>query len=281
MNLHFDSTHNFRQVYPFGVQESDQDETGQIGNLYRSSRPDFMEDHEVEKLQTLGVKTIIDLRSTAEYKKASGHKRLDQKYKVREVLLPEKGQKYKPGEKISWKPVNAVKETTDDEEDQYHHYLINFFNFNFISTLFLRLPWYMKIYGVLVMVYDLLLGTHLLYFSRIMFRYAVNDQGLIGQYIDMAELSNTAICSGKQEKLYFKLKIKVKEEPSRNIWICIHELSNMQIGCYFEVTLFYYYYHIVIIIIIIVLDKLTCRAINNPCQLTLYSLPFSSETFDR
>ena len=56
-------------------------------NLYRSSRPDFLTKDEVNEFLKLGIRSIIDLRSVSEYRRASGPKLLDDVYPLYEVSL--------------------------------------------------------------------------------------------------------------------------------------------------------------------------------------------------
>jgi Tyrosine phosphatase family len=53
--------------------------------LYRSSRPDFLTEVEVDQFMKLGIRCIIDFRSAREYRKASGSKLLDSMYPVYKV----------------------------------------------------------------------------------------------------------------------------------------------------------------------------------------------------
>ena len=56
--------------------------------LFRSSRPDFLTEDDVEKFKKLGIRSIIDCRSPSEYRKADGDKRLDHVYPVYKLKLP-------------------------------------------------------------------------------------------------------------------------------------------------------------------------------------------------
>jgi hypothetical protein len=56
--------------------------------LYRSSRPDFLTEDEVDKFMQLGIQCIIDFRSAKEYGKANGSKLLDSVYPVYKVSSP-------------------------------------------------------------------------------------------------------------------------------------------------------------------------------------------------
>lgn len=55
-------------------------------NVFRSSRPDFLTADEIEQFQSAGIRSIIDFRSTTEYRKASGLKLLDRFYPPHKVI---------------------------------------------------------------------------------------------------------------------------------------------------------------------------------------------------
>lgn len=58
-------------------------------NVFRSSRPDFLTADEIEQFQSAGIRSIIDFRSTTEYRKASGLKLLDRFYPPHKVIESE------------------------------------------------------------------------------------------------------------------------------------------------------------------------------------------------
>ena len=71
---------NFRSVCP--------DLVNGAKNLYRSSRPDLLNQKEVDYIRkVLNIKCILDMRSTKEYKRASGDKLLDQYFSIYEVKI--------------------------------------------------------------------------------------------------------------------------------------------------------------------------------------------------
>jgi len=54
--------------------------------LFRSSRPDLLTVEEVNKFLPLNIRSVVDLRSASEYRKADGLKLLDAVYPVYKVL---------------------------------------------------------------------------------------------------------------------------------------------------------------------------------------------------
>jgi len=88
---HFKSVPNFRRLVPTGIPtdlcENQGRSRGQPLNLYRSSRPDLLSAEEVIKFEQLNIRSVVDLRSTREYRRADGPKLLDSIYPLYEVLL--------------------------------------------------------------------------------------------------------------------------------------------------------------------------------------------------
>jgi len=86
----FDSMPNFRRLVPSStchdVCKEQRPKRGGALKLYRSSRPDFLTAEEVDMFMPLNIRSIIDLRSASEYRKADGSKLLDAVYNVYKVL---------------------------------------------------------------------------------------------------------------------------------------------------------------------------------------------------
>jgi protein tyrosine/serine phosphatase len=182
--------------------------------LYRSSRPDFLTAEEVVRFRELGIKSIIDFRSNDEYRKATGNKLLDAAYPVYKVKLPFSSS-YRAGDQIKYVPVrargNKVSPPTSSEHSQSEtsdeksgaatnepvgkHLLINFFKIQYGWAVFCRAPWYIQLYALLHLIVDLVLRTGYRYFVRVFARYVLNKEGLVGQYFDMLEHSQSAICA--------------------------------------------------------------------------------------
>jgi len=80
---------NFRRLVPSAVPQEVCDDgrtkEGRPLNLYRSSRPDLLTAEELDKFLQLNIRSVIDLRSTFEYRKADGPKLLDSIYPVYQV----------------------------------------------------------------------------------------------------------------------------------------------------------------------------------------------------
>lgn len=73
---------NFRSVCPDSIEGA----PNLPLRLYRSSRPDLLNQQEVDYfLKDLNIKCILDMRSTTEYKRASGDKLLDQYFRICKV----------------------------------------------------------------------------------------------------------------------------------------------------------------------------------------------------
>lgn len=186
----FGSIPNFRVV----TSESEG-----IPLLYRSSRPDFITDLEVTSFRNLGVRSIIDFRSPKEYQKADGSKLLDQHYEVQEVKFVKKGfAKVPPGE---LHPVVPVKVTKSDEFRKQNvigkHYLVNFFQLNYVWAKFNQAPLWFRLCSLLYLLYDFVFNTGYVNFVRAYAKQVLNKEGLLGQYIDMINLSQEPIRAGR------------------------------------------------------------------------------------
>ena len=78
--IRFNSMPNFREL----TTKDEKSEKNSL-KLYRSSRPDWLTMDEVEQFKRVGIKCIIDFRSATEYRKATGHKLLDEFYSLYKV----------------------------------------------------------------------------------------------------------------------------------------------------------------------------------------------------
>ncbi|XP_013386375.1 uncharacterized protein LOC106155892 isoform X2 [Lingula anatina] len=190
--------HNFRQVYPIlNDPKKHGNQTDGPGTLYRSSRPDFMTESEVDKMKEMGIQSIVDLRSRSEYLKATGDKHLDRIYKPLKVLLPGfLGNKPSDAVKVkAFKTTACSSNANTSTEQSRKHYFINFYNWNYIWTIFNRATWYIKLYGILLLVIDVIFHTNYKHFIRLFARNVLNVGGLLEQYIDMIEMSQPSICA--------------------------------------------------------------------------------------
>ena len=187
----FQSMPNFRVIDSCCHDSTTEERTCQ---LYRSSRPDFLTEAEIDAFKQLGIRSIIDFRSVKEYHKASGPKLLDCHFPLYKVKLPLHF-KYKAGDKVKFGrlPTNWV---CRDETTQRKHFLINFFTLNYIWAVYNRAPWYIRLFSFLLLFYDIVFHTGYKHFVRLFARHVLNKRGLAGQYIDMITYSQAAICSG-------------------------------------------------------------------------------------
>jgi len=86
----FESMPNFRRLvparFPDDMCEDQGTKRGRPLKLFRSSRPDLLTAEEVNKFVLLNIRSVVDLRSASEYRKADGPKLLDAVYPVYKVL---------------------------------------------------------------------------------------------------------------------------------------------------------------------------------------------------
>ncbi|ESP02537.1 hypothetical protein LOTGIDRAFT_237927 [Lottia gigantea] len=193
------------------IESKDAEETSKYV-IYRSSRPDLLNEEGVSAFKKLGIENILDFRSKKEYSKANGKKLLDEIYPLHKVNFPH-GRNYRPGEPVNLKRVIkrdylfyskyfstkqiVTQKTGDDKNTQNHgsHILIDFFSAKYIWTVFKRAPWYLQLYSLIFLAIDIMFNTGYVYFVRFFARNVLNPTGLIGQYKDMIDMSQRSICS--------------------------------------------------------------------------------------
>jgi len=169
--------------------------------VYRSSRPDLLKEIEVEDIKSLGIKCIIDLRSESDYKRANGQKRLQTcgHFKSFVVRYPN-GRNYRPMESVENYQLahknEGVSNGNISNQNEGKHYLINFFTGDYVKTIIRRAPWYIKLWSIFVLIFDLVFRTGLNHFVRMYSRNVINPAGLASTYIDMADMSQKSICAG-------------------------------------------------------------------------------------
>ncbi len=183
----FPSMPNFRQINKLANKGKTRERKYKV---YRSSRPDFLTETEVERFRSLGIKTIIDFRSHGEYGNAKGGKLVDAYFPVYKVKVPVK---YQPDQKIE---AEKLRGKTDHGETLGKHYLIDFYRMNYITAVFSRAPWYIRLFSVLCLLVDFVLMTGHKYFVRLFARNVLNLTGLAGQYRDMLTYSQASISAG-------------------------------------------------------------------------------------
>ena len=195
----FGSMPNFRVV---GNVEEQLDVETLAPNLYRSSRPDFLNEDDAKEFGKLGIKMILDFRSVREYAKSNGPKLLDHIYPVFKIKTPFMSQ-YKPGQGVDFTPAKVPPPQSTLSEDVYksapdngRHFLLNFFKANYIWAVYNRAPLWFRIFSLLYVIADLILQTEWRYFVRAFAKMVLNETGLAGQYRDMLNFSQRSICAG-------------------------------------------------------------------------------------
>ncbi|KAK7505938.1 hypothetical protein BaRGS_00002660 [Batillaria attramentaria] len=167
----------------------------QNGLVYRSSRPDFMEHDELGAFKELGIQSIIDFRSRREYLGADGNHLIDQEYHLYQVKLPH-GRNFRSREPVSLVKLKPKRlQCPENADSTCKHFLINFFPMSYIWNVFNRAPWYIRLYSLIFLLFDIIFQTGYKYFVRLFARTTLNHTGLIGQYQDMVELSQRGICA--------------------------------------------------------------------------------------
>ncbi|XP_059169268.1 uncharacterized protein LOC131951027 [Physella acuta] len=180
--------------------------------VYRSSKPDKIISAHLDEFRKLGIKCIIDFRSKDEYFSSEGHRLLDKEYSLFKVCLPKEN--YKPGQSIQAKEIpipddlivksepstkdvkDSISETTPEgTKNLKQHYLIDFFSMKYILSVFNRLPWHLWCVGILYYLYDFITRNKFKNFTKFFVSNAVNRFGIYGQYKDIVNFSQPAICS--------------------------------------------------------------------------------------
>ncbi|KAK6191313.1 hypothetical protein SNE40_003036 [Patella caerulea] len=209
--LEIASLPNFRVLW--GPKTNADSEKSKNVVLYRSSRPDLLDERGLSFFQKLKIKRILDFRSKKEYRKANGKKVLDETYPVYKVAFPH-GRNYKPNEPVILKSVpnrrcnfewftklakgKVNQEAGDQSSDNTplgQHILLDFFSAAYIWTVFKRAPWYLQLYSLIFLAIDIIFNTGYMYFVRFFARNVLNPTGLIGQYKDMIDMSQRSICA--------------------------------------------------------------------------------------
>ena len=187
----FKSMPNFRRVT---ANENDQNAENEHWPLFRSSKPDYLTEAEVQKYKSLGIRTIIDFRSVNEYKKSVGDKLLDANYPIYKIKFP-MSYKYKPAEEVKMKKLNNFSSQTEGV-DHGRHIFIDFFKMDYVLAIFRRAPWYIQLYSMIWLIVDLILNTNYQYFVSVFARQVLNPVGLGGQYVDFLLYSGSSIAAG-------------------------------------------------------------------------------------
>ncbi|XP_071789790.1 uncharacterized protein [Asterias amurensis] len=161
------------------------------GKLYRSAKQDKASPEDIKHLQSLGIRTHLDLRSKTEYLRESTPKAIDH---IVGVLIP----KSLPDPKVKPYPIDIPmkglkKKIVDVKDLSQRRYLIDFFSFELAMKTFNSAPLYKRLLALCVLVFDIIMGNNFKHFVR-MFKDTINDHGLSGQYIDMLEFGGKQLC---------------------------------------------------------------------------------------
>lgn len=165
----------------------------QSKKLYRSSRQDRISPEDCEKIEQLGVRTILDLRSEAEYLGAPGDKLYDQDSEIHSVQIP------KDGSGVACWPVTTkliqgpknVKESKNRKR-----FIINYLGSNIIRKMLKKLTFVQIVKLLLLWITDFVFGSK--YAPQFVAKTLVNPAGLAQGYIDILEMSKTEICTALQ-----------------------------------------------------------------------------------
>ena len=171
--------------------------------IYRSSKPDRLTCEDLPGFQNLGIKYIIDFRSKEEYFSSDGQKLLDKDYLLYKVTPAKKAGQTFTTERIddcksdhSCTRKEEVLASSDGAKAK--HFLINFFTPSYILRSVSRLPCYLYCVGIFHFLCDLFIrrDTTFKRFGRFFTQNVINRVGIKGQYIDITEFCQPALCTG-------------------------------------------------------------------------------------
>ncbi|GFS15953.1 tyrosine-protein phosphatase [Elysia marginata] len=178
--------------------------------IYRSSKPDRLNQEDLVTFRNLGIKCIIDFRSKEEYFNSDGQRLLDGEYILHKVTPAKKAGQTLTVERIDTAKVNhssykakdvQVSTSKADSECldagvEKKHFLINFFTPSYIFRSVSRLPCYLYCVGLFHFLCDFIRrDTSFKRFGRFFTRTVINRIGIKGQYADIADFCQPAICS--------------------------------------------------------------------------------------
>ncbi len=202
----FPSMPNFRQVV---LRKPDDNLPDGKLNLYISSHPDMLTIKEIQELQNMRMRCVIDCRAPQEYDAAIGSKILDDYYPLYEVKFPARGYAGTPGDTITAVPLGTgdVISVTATEELQHEnagsslprraHLLCNFFDGDYVLTMLRQLPWYLCLYGMICILLDFLFRTGNRFFTPFYTKYILNPGGLDRLYQDIITHCQRQLSGGK------------------------------------------------------------------------------------
>ncbi|XP_019619441.1 PREDICTED: uncharacterized protein LOC109466215 [Branchiostoma belcheri] len=169
--MEFQSLPNFRSVVP--------------EKLYRSSNVDNVTQKDADQLSRLGIKTILDLRSMAEFDESSAPRLLDNTFQVVSVEV----QQRKPQP-----PELHFKANKAGPRQDKRHYFVSCYDRQYFTGALQRRPWYQKIYIIITMILAWLVDTALRTNRKYLKKATVSvvlsgDQGILQWYKDMVDFS--------------------------------------------------------------------------------------------
>ena len=152
------------------------------GILFRSSRTDFLTEKEKGVFDELGIRAIIDLRRTKEYKTAEGEKLLDDMYDPCVV---------KKGKVEEYRRKGRKGSDSTDGGYRGRRFLVNMMTMDLIWYVFKQVNFFIRYISLILVLVDWVFGCHL--FVRLFNWLVVNRQSLSRQYVDMLEYTKPAI----------------------------------------------------------------------------------------
>ena len=186
MNVEFENLPNFRQAGGSVSLKTADGLTVKDGMIYRSSRTDFITEKDVALFRQLGIKSIIDLRGTREYKTANGTKLLNALYSpftVKNGVTKE----LKPS--LPWGDSGALA-YVNEEDAVGHRYLVSMTSIKLIWFFFSQMN-FLRWFTLLVALFDWFTGTN--YFVKLHNYWVLNEQSLSGRYVEILEYAKEAV----------------------------------------------------------------------------------------
>jgi protein tyrosine/serine phosphatase len=187
----FDNLPNFRQAGGRGLTTKDGRHV-RDGLLYRSSRSDFVTAKDVEEIQRLGIRSILDLRRKKEFVQlsAQGDRLLEDHFEPCTV----KGGEVKPFSTETWTEklylrkrtnVGGGSESDESTDKKRKRFLVNVMDMNLILHTFRQLNIVVRTLSLVLVLIDFICGSHL--FVKFFAWALVNHRELWENYLDILE----------------------------------------------------------------------------------------------
>jgi hypothetical protein len=189
---------NFRLVFPRKPLNDDPNVIK--GVLFRTSRPDFLDEENADMIYKSGIKTIIDCRDVKEYQKLRADKFLDKRYALYypPEPIPKFKLRYKVNEPVKLKKVASQKHQVQSNS-HFRHICLEFFKMNYILQVLCQAPLLMVVKSMFYLLKDLFnFGSK--YYKNFVRYFAdnfINPAGLANQYKNMVDWSQASICAGE------------------------------------------------------------------------------------